>query len=51
MVKPYCETSDSLVQQMVDQRLEYEDVYKKISDFMSWQQSEEGRKYDLMKIE
>ena len=29
MIKPYCETSDTLVNQVVDQILEYEEVDKK----------------------
>ena len=51
MIKPYYETSDTLFNQVVDQRLEYEEVDKNISEIISQQESEEGRKYDLPKIE
>lgn len=36
---------------MVDQRLEYEELNKRILEFISWQEFEEGKKADLSNIE
>jgi len=36
---------------VVDQRLEYEELNKRILEFISWQEFEEGKKADLSNIE
>lgn len=36
---------------MIDIRFEYEEIHKMISEFITWQESDEGRKVDLKKIE
>jgi len=43
-LSPYCETSDKLTSQVVDTRLEYDEVLKRVSDFITWHNSEDGRK-------
>ena len=40
LINAYCETSNALANQVVDQRLEYEEVNKMILEFISWQESE-----------
>lgn len=37
--------------QVIDMRFEYEEIQKKISKFITWQESDEGRKVDLPEIE
>jgi len=32
-------------------RLEYDEIHKNISDFITWKESEEGRKVDLPKLD
>jgi len=32
-------------------RLEYDEIHKRISDFITWQETEDGRKVDLLKLE
>jgi len=50
-LSPYCETSDKLMSQVVDIRLEYDEVLKRVSDFITWKNSEDGRKAYLAKLE
>lgn len=45
-ISPYCENSDKLTNEVVDMRLEYEEIHKRISDFITWKESEYGRKAD-----
>lgn len=49
--KSYCETSDKLTSQVVEMRLEYDEMFKKVSDFITWKNTLEGRKSDLPKLE
>jgi len=32
-------------------QLEYDEIFKKVSDFIAWKNKEEGRKADLPKLE
>jgi len=50
-MSPYCEINDKLTSQVVDMRLENDEIHKMISDFITWQESEDGKKTDLMKLE
>ena len=47
----HCEKSDNITNQVVDLRLDYDTIYKKLSDFLSWQESEEGKKEGFPKID
>lgn len=47
----YCETSDKLTSQVMEMRLEYDEIFKKVSDFITWQNTEDGRKAYLPKLE
>jgi len=42
--------SDNITSQVVDLRLDYVLIYKKVSDYLNWQDSEEGKKAGLPKI-
>lgn len=33
---PYYETSDKLTNQVIDMRLEYDEIHKMISEFITW---------------
>lgn len=50
-ISPYCETNDKLTNHFVDMRLEYDEIHKRISDFSTWKELEDGRKADLEKLE
>lgn len=50
-INPYFETSDKLTNQVIDIRFEYEEIHKNISGFITWLESDEGRKTDRPKIE
>ena len=50
-MSPYCEISDKLTSQVVDRRLEYDEIPKNIYEFITSKESEEGRKVDLPKLE
>jgi len=45
------ETSVKLTSQVTEMRLEYDEILKRVSDFITWQNSEDGRKDDLSKLE
>jgi len=47
----YRETSDKLKSQFVEMRLEYDEIFKKVFDFITWKNTEDGRKADLPKLE
>lgn len=32
-------------------RFEYDDIHKRVSEFITWQESEDGRKVDLLMLE
>ena len=34
-LSPYCKTSDKLTSQVIDMRLEYDEVLKRVSDFIT----------------
>ena len=42
---------DKLKKQVIDMRFEYEETHKNISEFITQQESEDGRKVDLPKLE
>ena len=46
----HCEMSDKITSQVVDVRLDYDLIDKRISDYLIWQESEEGKKVGLLKI-
>lgn len=50
-INPYYEISDKLTSQVVDMMLEYDEIHKSISNSITWQESEDGRKVDLPKLE
>lgn len=50
-LSPYCETSDKLTSQVIDMRLKYDEVLKRISNFITWQNSEDGRKANFPILE
>jgi len=50
LINPYCESSDKLNNQVIHQRLEYDQLNKRILEFSSWQEFEEGKKVDLPNI-
>ena len=50
-ISPYCKISDMLTSQVVDMRLKSEEIHKRISDFITWQESEDGRKVGMAKLE
>jgi len=48
---PYCEISDKITRQVVNIRLEYDEIHERILDFITWQELEDGRKVDLLELE
>lgn len=48
-INPYCEIRNKLTSQVVDMRLEYEEIHKIVYDFITQQESEEGRNDDFPK--
>lgn len=40
-----------LTSQVVDMRLECDEIHKNISNFITWKEMEDGRKVDLPKLE
>ena len=47
---PRLEISEQLNNTIIDQRIEFNELNTKISDYIEWQDSEEGRKASLPKI-
>ena len=47
---PHLETSEQLTNTVIDQRIEFNELNRKIFDYIEWQDLEEGRKSDLPKI-
>ena len=47
---PHLEISEQLTITIIDQRIEFNELNTKISDYIEWQDSEEGRKSDLPKV-
>ena len=35
-INPYSETSDKLTNQVIDMRIEYDEIHKRISKFITW---------------
>ena len=46
----YCETSDRLTSQVIEKRLKYDEILKRVSDFINWHNLEDGRKSNLPKL-
>ena len=44
LINPYCESSNKLNNQAINQRLEYKELNKRISKFITWQESKEGKR-------
>jgi len=44
------EMSDNVTSQVIDLLLDYDLIYKKVSHYLNWQESEEGKKEGLPKI-
>ena len=49
--EPLCEITSSLIDGSVSLRLEFENADDKISKFLSWQNSEEGKNANLPRVE
>ena len=49
-IEPLCEVTSSLIDKSVTLRQEIEDADDKISEFLSWQDTEQGRKANLVRI-
>lgn len=43
--------SDNITNQVVELRLEYDSIFKKVSDLLNWQKSEEGKRVYMPKID
>ena len=50
-INPYWKTSDKLTNQVIYMRIEYKEIHKMFSKFITWQESEDGRMADLPKLE
>lgn len=50
-ISPYCEISDKITSKVFDMRLEYVEIHKRMFDFITQQESEDGRKADFPKLE
>lgn len=50
-INPYYETSDKLTIHVIDIRFEYEKIHKNVLEFITWKESEDGRKVDLPTVE
>ena len=50
-IAPYLITSDQLTDKVIDQRTEFTNLNTKISEFIEWQETKEGRKANLPEIE
>lgn len=50
-IDPYYEASDKLANQVIDMRLEYGEIHKRISEFITSQECEDGRNANLPKQE
>ena len=46
----HCEMSDNITSQVIDLRLDYDLIYKKVSNYLNWLESEEGKKARFPKI-
>src|SRR5690606_25805819 len=46
----HCKMSDKITNQVMDLRLDYDLIDKRISDYLIWQESEEGRKASALRI-
>lgn len=49
-ISPYYKTNDKLTNRVIDMRLEKDEIHKRTSDFITWQESEDERKADLPKL-
>lgn len=47
----HCEISDKIMNQVMDLLLDYDLIDKRISYYLEWQESEEGKKAGLLKID
>lgn len=46
-----CEISDNITNQVVELQLEYDSIFKKASNFLNWQKSEDGKRAYMPKID
>lgn len=51
LANPLCDISTSLIEKAVDTRLELENENERITNFLSWQDFEEGKAANLSKIQ
>ena len=49
-IVPHLEINEQLTNTVIDQRIEFNELDTKISDYIEWQDSEEGRRSNLPKI-
>ena len=47
---PHLEISEQLTNKVIDQRIEFNEINIKISNYIEWQDTEEGKKSDIPKI-
>ena len=50
-IAPYLITSDQLTDKAIDQRTEFTDLNTRISEFIKWKETEDGRKANFPEIE
>jgi len=50
-ITPYLTISDQLTDKAIDQRTEFNDLNTKISEFIEWQETEDGKKANISEIE
>lgn len=45
------EMNDNITNQVIELRLEYDSICKKVSNFLNWQRSDEGKREDMPRID
>ena len=50
-IAPYLITSDQWTDKTIYERIEFNDLHTRISDFIEWQETKEGRRANLPEIE
>ena len=47
----YYDSSEILIQQVANKKLDCEKIEKKINEFIQWQESDSGKEYDLPQVD
>ena len=50
-VEPLCEITSSLIDEGINLKVKFDDANEKISEFLSWQDSKQGRNANLPRVE